>query len=185
MKLLITNPDFYKSALSFDYKQRTWSNLIVASKFLQMFENQPGSQFGAPTFKAWYGLNNEFKEALKLYYNCLLKVCKEIYRYNTKFEYLNINKDKLIFPNFTDLTFKSHQAFLINLDSDLYLPKFGKKIQGFNSGFCLWEYPVKKDGEVINVCEDFNGIYKSDFKKDQQINNYNLMDINEKYISIC
>ena len=78
MKLLITNPDFYKSALSFDYKQRTWSNLIVASKFLKMFESQPGSCFGAPTYKAWYGLNNEFKEALKLYYNCLLKVCKEI-----------------------------------------------------------------------------------------------------------
>ena len=39
MKLLITNPDFYKSALSFDYKQRTWSNLIVASKFLKMFSS--------------------------------------------------------------------------------------------------------------------------------------------------
>ena len=73
-------------------EKRTYNNekgvtLIVASKFLEMFKSQPGSCFGAPTYKAWYGLNNEFKEALKLYYNCLLKVCKEIYGYKTKYEY--------------------------------------------------------------------------------------------------
>lgn len=185
MKLLITNPDFYKSALSFDYKQRTWSNLIVADKFLKMFETQPGNCFGAPTYKAWYGRNNEFKESLKLYYNCLLKVCKDIYGYKTKYEYFKIDVDKLIFPNFTDLTFKSHQAFLINLDKDLYIPKFGKEVQGFNSGFCLWEYPVEKNGEVLNVCEDFNGIYKPEIfgeKIEQDINAYNLVEINKEYI---
>lgn len=188
MKLLITNPDFYKSALSFDYKQRTWSNLIVAAKFLQMFESQPGDCFRAPTYKAWRGLNNEFKEALKLYYNCLLKVCKEIYRYNTKYQYFKIDIDNLIFPNFTDLTFKSHQAFLINLDNELYLSKFGEEVKGFNSGFCIWEYPVQKNGEIINVCEDFNGIYKPNVlgeKIEQQINSYNLMEINKKYLNIC
>lgn len=188
MKLLITNPDFYKSALSFDYKQRTWSNLIVADKFLKMFESQPGNCFGAPTYKAWYGLNNEFKEALKLYYNCLLKVCKDIYGYKTKYQYVEVNKDKLVFPNFTDLTFKSHQAFLINLDTNLYLPKFGKDIQGFNSGFCIWEYPVLKNEEVINVCEDFNGIYKPSILEEQinkEVKSYNLMEINEQNLLIC
>lgn len=188
MKLLITNPDFYKSALSFDYKQRTWSNLIVASKFLKMFESQPGSCFGAPTYKAWYGLNNEFKEALKLYYNCLLKVCKEIYGYKTKYEYYSIDVDKLVFPNFTDLTFKSHQAFLIHLDNNLYISKFGKEIQNFNSGFCIWEYPVEKNGEIINVCEDFNGIYKPNILEDkieQEVKSYNLMEINKNNLSIC
>lgn len=190
MKLLITNPDFYQSALSFDYKQRTWSNLIVASKFIKMFQSQPSNCFGAPTYKAWYGLNNDFEEALKLYFNCLLNVCKNIYRYNTKYEYFKINKEKLKFPNFTDLTFNSHKAFLIHLDRELYIPKFGRDIENFNSGFCIWEYPIKKDEEIINVCEDFNGIYKTNIfgekiEKTIEIKKYDLKEINEKYISIC
>lgn len=188
MKLLITNPDFYKSALSFDYKQRTWSNLVVAAKFIEMFNNQPVNAFGAPTYKSWLGLWNEFIEALKLYYNCLLKVCKEIYGYNTKYKYFKIDIDNLIFPNFTDLTFKSHQAFLINLDRNLYLPKFGKEVEGFNSGFCIWEYPVVKDGQIIKVCEDFNGIYKPDIlgeKLNQEISSYDLYKINEQNLLIC
>lgn len=190
MKLLITNPDFYKSALSFDYKKRTWSNFIVASKFLKMFETQPGNCFGAPTYKAWYGLNNEFEEALKLYYNCLLKVCKEVFGYKTKFEYLPINVEKLKFPNFTDLTFKSHQAFLINLDRELYIPKFGQEVEGFNSGFCIWEYPMITEDGKINVGEDFNGIYKQKVFCDKtqcDINNieYDLFEINKQYLDIC
>lgn len=189
MKLLITDPDFYKSALNFDYKQRTWSNLVVAAKFIQMFESQPGNCFGAPTYKAWYGLNNEFKEALKLYFNCLLKVCKDIYGYKTKYEYFKIDKSKLIFPHFTDLTFKSHQAFLINLDKNLYAPKFDKGVQGFNSGFCIWEYPIMKNGEVISICEDFNGVYKPNILEknfEQNIkDDYCLENFNLQYINIC
>lgn len=187
MKLLITNPDFYKSALSFDYKKRTWSNLIVASKFIKMFENQPGDCFKAPTYKAWYGINNEYKEALKLYYNCLLKVCKEVLGYNTKYEYLPIDRENLKFPEFTDLTFKSHQAFLINLDHDLYISKFEKETEGFNSGFCLWEYPIIKNGERINACEDFNGIYKPENISSQinkEIKKYNLLEYNLSNLDI-
>lgn len=188
MKLLITNPDFYKGALSFDYKQRTWSNLIVASKFIKMFESQPGNCFGAPTYKAWYGLNNEYIEALKIYYNCLLKVCKDVYGYRTKFEYIKIDKENLKFPNFTDLTFKSHQAFLIGLDENLYLPKFGAEVKGFNSGFCLWEYPIIKLNEQISVCEDFNGVYKPERIIENlnfQNKSYNLYELNKQYLDLC
>lgn len=188
MKLLITNPDFYKSALSFDYKKRTWSNLIVASKFIKMFETQPSNCFGAPTYKAWHGLNNEYKEALKLYYNCLLKVCKEILGYNTQMRYEPINKDELVFPKFTDLTFKSHQAFLINLDRNLYLSKFGQDVEGFNSGFCIWEYPIIKNEELITACEDFNGVYKPEnlaSQIDKKIKEYDLAEYNKYNLDIC
>jgi len=188
MKLLITDPDFYKSALNFDYKQRTWSNLVVASKFIQMFNSQPGNCFGAPTYKAWYGLNNDYIEALKLYFNCLLKVCKEIYGYKTNYQYFLVDRNKLIFPNFTDLTFKSHKAFLINLDEELYIPKFGIENKGFNSGYCIWEYPIIKGEDCVNVCEDFNGIYKQDIlgeKINIEFKKYDLKKINEENLLIC
>ena len=58
----------------------------------------------------------------------------------------------------------------------------------FNSGFCIWEYPVEKNGEIINICEDFNGIYKPSIlenKIEQEIKSYNLMEINKNNLSIC
>lgn len=188
MKLLVTSPDFYQSALNFDYKRRHWSNFIVAMKFLEMFSQQPINAFNSPTYKCWTGINFEYTEALKIYYNCLLKVAKEVHHYNTKYNYLSIDVNKLKFPNFTDLTFKSHQAFLINLNRDLYYPKF-KENENFNGNFCIWEYPIIKDSNIIMMAEDIHGVYKPE-KLDSKfesisIDSYNLYEINKKYIDIC
>lgn len=187
MKLLLTSPDFRESALNFDNKKRLWSNLIVASKFIQMFKTQQENDFNVPTYKCWYGIDFEFEEALKLYYNCLLDVAKNIYNYKTKLIFFEIDKNKLKFPNFTDLTFFSHQAFLVKLDPILYKPKFSEKVYSFNGNCAIWEYPLLKNGEVINCCEDFNGIFKPlkvfdnlDIKDD-----YDFFKINEKYLNLC
>lgn len=181
MKLLVLDPDFYKSALLMDNKKRCFNHVIVCEKMLKIFSQQSTNNFvTVPNYKVW--VNHQ--EALKLYYNCLLRVAKEIHHYNTKYDYFKIDKDKLTFPPFTELTFKSHQAFCLNLDFELYYPKFGEKVRNFNGGILIWEYDLNKNGEVMKVAEDFNGMFNQEkFIKNINIpikTNYNLIEINKE-----
>ena len=184
MKLLVLDPNFYKSALLMDNKRRAFNHCIVAQKMLSIFENQATNTFATvPNYKVW----RDHKDALKLYFNCLLKVCKEIHNINTKYEYFTDINEDLEFPPFTDLTFKSHQAFCINLDYDLYYSKFSIN-EGFNGGILLWEYNLQKNDENITVVEDFNGVFKRekfDYDKKFIINDdYNLKEINKENLNI-
>ena len=46
----------------------------------------------------------------------------------------------------------------------------------------------QKTGEIINICEDFNGIYKPNILEnriEKEVKNYNLMEINKNNFSIC
>ena len=182
MKTLILNPDFYKSAILLENKKRTFNTCIVCQKMLKIFNAQSTNEFKTvPNYRLW----QPYQEALKLYYNCLLKVCKEIHGYHTKYEFMPIDIEKLQFPNLTDLTFKSHQAFCIDLSSELYYPKF-KENKDFNGGILIWEYDIFKNGEMIHVAEDLNGVYnKEKLAKnigDIDIKSYDLFEINKQNI---
>lgn len=181
MKLIVLDPDFYKSALLLDNKKRTFNHCIVASKLLSIFEKQKSNTFSSvPNYKVW----RDHIDALKLYFNCLLKVCKEVHHINTKYQYFTDINPNLDYPNFTDLTFKSHQSFCIELDRDLYFPKFPNS-EGFNGGILIWEYTLLKNDEYINIAEDFNGLVKKEklFKK-YNLHNYNMKEINKHNLLI-
>lgn len=177
MKILLISPDFYQSAVLLNNAPRTFNNLNVTRKILDIFEKQKDNNFyTVPNYRCWKG----YEEALKVYSNCLLKVCKEIYNYNTKYEYLDINEQSLIYPKFTDLTFKSHKAFLYNLAPNLY--KNFQEYEDFNGNILIWEYIDKKG---ISVAEDRNGIFKIEKLEDKFkdiVKNYNLEEINKKNI---
>lgn len=183
MKLLVLDPDFYQSAILMDNKRRCFNSCIVCQKLLQIFEQQPTNSFSTvPNYRVWKG----YTDALKLYFNCLLKVCKEIHHINTKYQYFTDIDENLEFPPFTDLTFKSHQAFCINLDYDLYKAKFSDS-EGFNDGILLWEYNGKRSGEDCVVVEDFNGMYKQEkfnYKDFEIKKDYNLKEINKNHLKI-
>lgn len=183
MKLLVLDPDFYKSALLINNKKRAFNHCIVAQKLLKIFEQQPTNGFETvPNYRVWRG----YEEALKFYFNCLLRVCKEIHKINTKYEYFQLQED-FEFPCLSDLTFKSHQAYLLNLDYDNYKSVF-KENEGFNGNILLWEYLGRdRDNNRISIAEDFNGIYKQEKfnSKDFEIkSDYNLKEINKNNIKL-
>ena len=106
MKLLVLDPNFYKSALLMDNKRRAFNHCIVAQKMLSIFENQATNTFATvPNYKVW----RDHKDALKLYFNCLLKVCKEIHNINTKYEYFTDIDENLEFPPLTRYSLYSPQ----------------------------------------------------------------------------
>jgi hypothetical protein len=182
MKLLVLDPDFGKSALLMDNKKRAFNHLIVIQKMLDIFEKQKSNTFASvPNYKLW----RDYPNAMKVYFNALLQVCKDIHKINTKYKYYEDFPEKINYPKFTDVTFVSHRAFLVSLDPELYIPKFGEL--DFNSNKLFWEYWFEKDGEKYLVAEDFNGIKRvdillennPDFKSD-----YNLEEINYKYTKL-
>lgn len=157
MKLFVTDKDFRQAALQIDSKRRLFNMLIVSRKMIEIFENQePNSYNGTPNYRCWAG----YVDALKAYSNEMLKVCKEIHNYKTKYELLEVPESYQM-PPFTERTFLSHRAFLINLDYNLYYPKFGDEAKDYNGGVLIWEYPSSKDPNFI-VAEDRNGFVKEE-----------------------
>ena len=133
-----------------------------------------------PNYKVW----RDNLDALKLYFNCSLKVCKEIHNINTKYQYFNdIDINNIVFPNFTDLTFKSHQAFCINLDYDLYKNKFPES-ENFNGGILIWEYTKLINNNKVSFIEDINGLYKKEKSPYKNIKEYDLKNINKDNLKI-
>ena len=111
-----------------------------------------------------------------------MQVCKEIHHFNSKYQYYTDFPDNIKYPLLTDITFKSHQAFLLELDSELYTPKFGDS-KGFNGGKLIWEY---LKGDTL-ICEDFNGIKKAEDILLQYPNlktDYNMEELNYKYTQL-
>lgn len=155
MKLLVTNPDFKQAALDIDNKRRLFNMLIVSRKMLDIFANQtPESYNGTPNYRCWA----KHTEALKAYSNAILEVCINVHHYKTKYQPLEVAENYEM-PPFTEMTYLSHQAFLIDKDYDLYYPKFGDKALHYNGGALIWEYQSAKDPNVI-VAEDRNGFVK-------------------------
>lgn len=179
MKILVLDPDFGKSALLMDNKKRVFNTCIVIKKMLDIFEQQKNNTFeSVPNYRLW----KNYPDAMKVYFNALLQVCKDIHQIKTKYTYYTDFPNKIEYPILTDVTFISHRAFLVALDPDLYIPKFGDL--KFNSNKLFWEYLFEKNGDKYLVAEDFNGIKRVDyllqdhpeFKSD-----YNLEEINYKY----
>jgi len=159
MKLYVLDRDYTKTALLLDNKRRCWNSLVTAAKMIEIFEKQgPNTYNGTPNWKVWA----DYPDALKSYFNAFLKVCKDIHRYNTKYIPLE-HSEFFELPPFTNKTFLSHQAFLIKLDEELYLPKF-PLANNYNNGILIWEYYNinSSTGEKFVAAEDRNGYYKSD-----------------------
>lgn len=156
MKLYVLDKDYTKTALLLDNKRRCWNSLVTAAKMIEIFEKQgPNTYNGTPNYRVWSG----YLDALKLYFNSFLKVCKEIHRYNTKYIPFELPENYEL-PPFTDKTFLSHKAFLVKLDEELYSPKF-PEANNFNDGILIWEYyNISSTGEKFLAAEDRNGYYK-------------------------
>ena len=180
MKILVLDPDFGKSALLMDNKRRAFNQLIVIQKMLNIFETQTNNTFeSVPNYRLW----KPYPYAMKAYFNALLRVCKEVHKINTKYQYYEDFPEKVEYPPLTDVTFKSHQAFLLDLAPDLYISKFSDS-KGFNSGKLFWEYMFEKNGEKYPVAEDFNGIKRVNLILEDYPNlrsDYNLEELNKKY----
>lgn len=178
MKMLVLDPDFYKSALLMDNGKRCFNHCIVAKKLLQIFETQPNNNFcTVPNYRVW----KNHTDALKLYFNCLLRVVKEVHGFNTKYQYFTDIPDKITYPNFTDLTFKSHQAFCIELDYDLYIGKFLDS-KDFNGGTLIWEFDITRGDEKVHIAEDRYGVFKPEKlleKHRVEFKEYNMEESNE------
>lgn len=179
MKILVLDPDFGKSALLMDNKRRVWNYCIVIKKMLEIFDTQKNNDFeSVPNYRMW----QPYQDAMKVCFNAYLQVCKEIHHFNSKYQYYTDFPDNIKYPLLTDITFKSHQAFLLELDSELYTPKFGDS-KGFNGGKLIWEY---LKGDTL-ICEDFNGIKKAEDILLQYPNlktDYNMKELNYKYTQL-
>lgn len=196
MKTLILDPNFYKSATLMVDRRRVFNTVITLYKMLEIFKVQNMNTFETvPAYKIWKGAIQEeleFEEAMNLYYNCCLKVSKEIFGYKTQYEYKRINPDKLKFPRFTDLTFNSHRAFCVGLDYKTFYPMF-KAVQDFNGKILIWEYPKIINRKRINFAEDMSGLFDKakiqerfgkEFNSVDDFREYDLMEINREYIDM-
>lgn len=180
MKVLVLNPDFGVSAQLMDNRLRLFNHCIVIQKMLKIFEQQKDNDFeSVPNYRLWHPYQNAFK----CLFNAYLKVCKEVHHVNTKYQYYEDIPEDIEYPPFTDATFKSHQAFLINLDKELYLPKF-EDSKGFNGGKLIWEFLIHdENNNPILVGEDFNG-RKNILKSFPDVKSYDLKEINKKYTKL-
>jgi hypothetical protein len=92
MQTFLPDPSFTASARILD-KRRVWKQTVEAKQLIDALEN--GSRWSNhPACLMWKG----FEEALKCYFNEFLKEVIEFREINTKYEYLEINRDKFKLP---------------------------------------------------------------------------------------
>lgn len=134
MQTFLPFPDFYKSAQSID-KKRCWKQVVEAAQILDILSGKESRSKNHPAIKMWEG----YEECLKVYFNAFLDVCKEVHKINTKYTFLTVNSNAIVYPwwwNNQDFH-KGMQARLIEKDREFYLPKFPDS-EGFNDGKYWW-----------------------------------------------
>lgn len=135
MQTFLAYPDFLESAKVLD-KKRCWKQVIEASQIIDVLEGRKTGWANHPAVKMWVG----HTDALKIYFNVFLQVCKDVHNINTRYREFEIPDNvtyTLPWWVGNDKFHRSMRSRLIEKDPDFYGPKFPRDI-GYNGGKYWW-----------------------------------------------
>lgn len=169
MQTFLPYPDFLESANVLD-KKRCWKQVVEAHQIIDILTAsqsymggivEPRSWRNHPAVKMWEGHIPE----LKIYFNCFLKTCVEVYGINTAYvpynsftDFCNVYHQRDFIHDSVILKMpwwhgninfhRAMRARLIEKDEAFYLPKFPND-KGFNNGKYFW--PVMDGSETFKI----------------------------------